>query len=246
MNVKGLFIAAAIVVAGILIYTHKPSQFEAGMEELFSNAGRGKDLLNSILASKESETERPDAVRPEDILEIDERGAAPAIELEKDITPEDMQKHKDIKIMMTPIAEKLLNAQPSDIKKFLMRAIFTLKKFDSAATAVFFIASSVILVFMLLTFKSYLSWMSLILARVGYGLGLTMVIVASILTSAGWLIYKYNFYSQLNGIFFAGPLALVLSSSISLKIYDFNNPIWNRLIFTITLLAGSTALTKIV
>ena len=249
---KIIFVVVFIGIAAFLGYTHSASKFETNIQgvltavkDIKSSTGRG--VLDNLLAKEDRQegADVPGAVKPEDILKRHRDEGVEAVALDKDVTAEEVQKGADIKVMMTPIAKMLLDMQPTDIEKFFIKIIYFIERLEKPLKLFLYFASVFILALMLLTFRTSLSGWSFLFARTGYWLGIILVVLASFSTASGWLFLKYNFHSQLAGIFFIGPLALVFSSAVSLKLYDFNNPIWNRLIFTSVIMLSSVAVTRI-
>lgn len=204
---RNLFVAITVIVMLSLVYSHK--------YPVFKGAGSG------------SEIKETDTVMPENLLEQDYFPIAPG-----DSDAGDIQEQAKIKIMMTPIAEKLTFAEVSDVKRWFLQLISRMKASDNLIKTYFFIAAGIILFLMFLTGKTTFSGYSLLFAKLGFGLGRILIFITALSAVIGSLVFKYNFYVHINGIFFAGPLALLVTSAAALKIYDFNAPVRNRMIFS--------------
>ncbi|MCX7910766.1 MAG: hypothetical protein N2505_04205 [Endomicrobia bacterium] len=109
---------------------------------------------------------------------------------------------------------------------------------------IFLVLSVLFLVFsLILTIsfnKSKISFIIKIINSFGFSLGENLLIFISLLSVGSWFFLKQNLWQDVGFTIFFIPVAFMLISSINLKIYDFNYPMWSRLFksFIIPIIVG--------
>jgi len=139
--------------------------------------------------------------------------------------------------ILNPIVKSMLESESLGVDESAGKGLAGLERIDGAAGKWLFIAAAGILIFMFLTCKTNLSWMGFSLARTGFALGGLGVFTAVAVIPLGWFFGGYNCLENLGGLLVQGPTAIFVSSAASLKIYDFNQPVWNTLIIGCAALA---------
>lgn len=132
--------------------------------------------------------------------------------------------------IVNPIVKNLLEKDSLGIDESADQGMAGLERINEHAGKYLYMAAAGIFGFMLLTCKTNLSWMGLSLARAGYGLSSLMIFAAIAAVPLGWFAGGYNCLEKLGSLLVEGPTAVLIASAASLKLYDFNQPIWNRLI----------------
>lgn len=232
---RTLFISFLVLVLFLLVYSHKLPGFET-ITNITQDFVTGYKKFRALDIRVNNNT---NTVTQENYVQQDSMQIAPD---SSDIL--DISKPK-IEIMMNPLVEKLLEIETNDVNQFFSRHILKLEKSDKLIMKSFFFTSGIMFLLMLLTSRTFLSWFSFFLAKLGFTLSSILIFMTVFLTPVSWFIFKYNLFNHMNGIFFIGPLALFVSSTVSLKIYDFNNPIWNRLIFSFASLTVAAIIVRV-
>jgi hypothetical protein len=166
---------------------------------------------------------------------------------------DEIRKQTKMNLMMNPYLEKIVFMEDEDVDQYVREftreiktMLYALERRDGTVRKYFFIVSGAILLAVLLTCRSRVSGFTSVFARMGFSLGSMIIFLSALTTAVCWFALKYDLFRNANGTFFAGPVALLVLSAASLKIYDFNNPVWNRTIFSVLLLSCSAVVVHVV
>lgn len=225
---RTLFFSLLVLILFFLIYGHELPQFEDV-----------KQNIDSVFQKIELKNIKTYSEATKELMEQD------SALISQEDSEEVFHEKPEVEIMMNPIVEGLLEMEPNDVKRFFQNYIYKLEESDSLVSKYFFLAAVILFLLMLLTSKTALSRYSFFFARLGFNLSSILIFITVVITPIAWFVFKYNLFSNMNGIFFIGPMALFASSIVSLKIYDLNNPIWNRMIISFLCLTVSAGLTKV-
>jgi hypothetical protein len=168
----------------------------------------------------------------------------------------------EVDLYVTPMVAKLLSISNTDedkdmgidegkdkgidLKQTISRVFAALKKINGHVRNVLLLTAVLVPALMLSARRSRLSGLSRSLAGNCFSAAMTATIFAASLTAIAWLAFRYNIYSNLNGSFFLGPIALMVSSGACLRFYDKNDLIWNRMFLPLICMAVSAAITRII
>lgn len=136
-----------------------------------------------------------------------------------------------VELMMNPLVADMMNFSEDEgalwmaDKKARMEAANPVVRKSMAAFA------AGIFVMMLMLSKTPASGFALLVVRVGDTTAKLLIMILSLVAIAIWFGFKYNCYRELDGLFLHGPVLIIVSAAISLKVYDMNNPFWNELFF---------------
>jgi len=83
---------------------------------------------------------------------------------------------------------------------------------------------------MLAARRTRFSGVGYILANLGYNVSRLILLTISLASAIAWFGLRYNFLGEMGAAFLGALFALLLLSSVSLKLYDFNTPVWNRML----------------
>jgi hypothetical protein len=213
------------------IYGHKLYKFEDIQQDILSvfrkqdqtDAAKVKNMLNEM-PEKDSETGRLQHTTGDP--EIDK-----ALE----------EAEKEQVVYINPIMQKLLNSERSDlqfIKTLDLNKRFTIlrlkiKELNSLIVKVFFTTATVIFLLTLFLRKTTFSGIGLLFATLGFNFSRVIMFLTALIAAIVWFSLNYNFFVDIGSISLCSLLFLMISSAVSLKIYDYNNPIWNRMIYTV-------------
>lgn len=155
------------------------------------------------------------------------------------------QINKENIVAVNPLIQKLLDIGKEDkshqaqvknnnfdFKQYLYNIIITLQKQNNHFLKVFLTIAASILLIVLITRTNALSGIGLLLATLGFTLSRCLIFVSAILSVIAYLSFKLNIFINVGSVFLWGPLILLVLSAISLKIYDFNRPVWNKIFFS--------------
>ncbi|MEN3013486.1 MAG: hypothetical protein ABDH23_02585 [Endomicrobiia bacterium] len=112
------------------------------------------------------------------------------------------------------------------IYEIFIEQLLKYKKFFFIVSCVFVAISVISTVFL---YKSKISFIVKIINLFGFSAGETFIVIVSFLSLGSWLFLKQNLWRDVGSFLFFIPAGFILITSINLKIYDFNYPIWSRL-----------------
>lgn len=154
----------------------------------------------------------------------------------------------DVAIVLNPTIKKIIGSdmKVAAVEQYFSSLFSEVEKYDKPAKKIFFLVASAVFFLMLLMCKTIFSGITFSFANFGFNLSRRLIILAALITPICWIIFKYNLYTHISGISFWGPVVLLLSTSACLKIYDFNNPIWNRMSTSFICMTISAAIVHLV
>ena len=140
-------------------------------------------------------------------------------------------------MIVNPIVQKLLDMGKSEEeqeiisnpKKYFITIIQRIEPLNNPVGIGLFIISAIIFFLVFITYGNNLSGFGLCIAKFGFIISRFCIFFGAITASFLWISLKYNIFDTMSYIFLWGPLAVMIFSAISLKVYDFNSPIWNRM-----------------
>jgi len=152
---------------------------------------------------------------------------------------ETQEAHKQIqseqKVVVNPMVKKVLEADEGDLrgmgddlKAQTLHALIRVKALSTMLTAWCVATGAIILLFMLAVRETRFSGVGYILAQLGYNVSRLILFTVSLAGAIAWFGLRYNFLGEMGAAFLGALFVLLLLSSISLKLYDFNTPVWNR------------------
>jgi len=193
-----------------------------------AKTGGPRQTMDAIPPGKERpsrDMKRAGATRPQKIMaEAETQEAYNQIQSEQ-------------KVIVNPMLKKMLDTDEgdlrgvgNDLKAQTLRGLIQMKALSMMLTGLCLAAGATIFLFMLAARTTRFSGVSYILANLGYNLSRLVLFMVSLAGAIAWFGLRYNFLGEM-GIAFLGALfALLLLSSVSLKLYDFNTPVWNRML----------------
>ena len=141
------------------------------------------------------------------------------------------------KVIVNPMLKKMLDTDEgdlrgvgNDLKAQTFRALIRMKALSMMLTGLCLATGAIILLFMLAARRTRLSGVSYILANLGYNLSRLVVFMVSLAGALAWFGLRYNFLGEMGAAFLGALFLFLLLSSVSLKLYDFNTPVWNRML----------------
>jgi hypothetical protein len=227
---KYLFVFAFLIIMGTLVYGPKiaggglPSEEE--LKEYIESVKKMKNMSSDSEIDEEifSELQNGNIALPyeydiEEIAQDDEGCLEPAYEIHAPI----MQKL----IEMFPAQDEEFDINTALNNMYLMYLSFV-KQHNHYSGNYFILSLLVIVLGYLLNKLGCYSSFSMI-SRLGFFISRYLIIGLSISAIIFWLIVKRNFWLDAGVNSYVGPVALLLSSSFILKVYDPNFPVFNRL-----------------
>jgi hypothetical protein len=158
------------------------------------------------------------------------------------IEPDEMIVKTKKDVIRNPLITYLLEYTPGQLKYAMIHTIIKVEFYDPVVLKAYTAASVLILLSMVLLIRTNWSWVVLPFAKAGLNIGGFLIFITVVAAPIFWFALDYNIFGRMNGIFFRGPLYLFVLSTISLKVYDFNNPVYNRLITSFTSLTASASI----
>lgn len=154
----------------------------------------------------------------------------------------------DVAIVLNPTIKKIIGSDTkvAAVEQYFSSLFSEAEKHDKPAKKIFFLVASAVFFLRLLMCKTIFSGITFSFVNFGFNLSRRLIILAALITPICWIIFKYNLYTHISGISFWGPVVLLLSTSACLKIYDFNNPIWNRMSTSFICMTISAAIVHLV
>jgi len=171
------------------------------------------------------DVKRAEATRPQKIVaEAETQEAYRQIQSEQKVVVNPMLK----KMLETDAGD--LRGMGSDLKAQALRALIRLKALSMMLTGWCLATGAVVLLFMLAARRTRFSGVGYILANLGYNVSRLILLTISLASAIAWFGLRYNFLGEMGAAFLGALFALLLLSSVSLKLYDFNTPVWNRML----------------
>jgi len=116
-----------------------------------------------------------------------------------------------------------------DLKIQALRVLIWVKATSGTLTAWCVATGAFILLFMLTVRDTRFSGVGCTLADLGYKASRLILFTVSLAGVVAWFGLRYNFLRDMGGAFLGALFAVLLLSSVSLKLYDFNAPVWSRM-----------------
>ncbi len=158
------------------------------------------------------------------------------------LDPDEMFVRTRKETIRNPLIKYLLEYTPGQLEHAIIRTIIKVEFYDPVVLKAYTAASVLILLSMVVLIRTNWSWVILPFAKAGLNIGGFLIFITVVAAPIFWFSLDYNIFGRMNGIFFRGPLYLFVLSTISLKVYDFNNPVYNRLITSFTSLTASASI----
>jgi hypothetical protein len=141
------------------------------------------------------------------------------------------------KIVVNPMLKKALETDAGDLREMgndlkaqTLRALIRVKALSMMLTGWCVATGAVIFFFMLAVRRTRFSGVGYILAHLGFNVSRLILFAASLAAAIAWFGLRYNFLGEMGAGFLGALFVLLLLSSASLKLYDFNMPVWNRML----------------
>ncbi len=148
-------------------------------------------------------------------------------------------------LIINPLIRKLLDLNQEDIRATLLKLQRQLKYFTGRLIFPIYLLSAAIPVLMVFTRKTSFSGKGLLFAQMGFDAGRLLLVVVAVVSLVLWFTLKYNLLLDIGLIFLLGLFALLVSSAISLKLYDWNSPVWNRMFVAAVWPAASSLIVRL-
>ncbi|MFH1783471.1 MAG: hypothetical protein ABH868_01030 [bacterium] len=140
-------------------------------------------------------------------------------------------------IITNPLMEKLKNmGKDTDekeittvIKFWVFSIINKIEYSNNFIGSVFLVSAVLIFVLVFITSGGQASGVGYTFARLGFNVSRLLIFFGAFFSLIIWFSLEYNIYMGMAGIILWGPFSVLIFSAIALKVYDFNNPIWNRM-----------------
>jgi len=210
------FLVVLILIAASIafVYSAKTSGPSATLDAIFSRKDRPG-----------TEAKPPEAAHRQ----------STAVDAQTQETHKQIQREQ--KVIVNPMLERMLDADKKDaqsmgddLKAQTLYLLTRIKALRGTLTVWCVAAGAIILVFMFLVRDTGISGVGLTLASLGYNGGRLIIISVSIAGAIAWFGLRYNFLGEMGAAFLGALFALLLLSSVSLKLYDFNAPVWSRML----------------
>jgi hypothetical protein len=141
------------------------------------------------------------------------------------------------KIVVNPMLKKALETDEGDLRRMgndlkaqTLRALIRVKALSMMLTGWCVATGAVILFFMLAVRRTRFSGVGYMLAHLGFNVSRLTLFAASLAAAIAWFGLRYNFLGEMGAGFLGALFVLLILSSASLKLYDFNMPVWNRML----------------
>lgn len=149
-------------------------------------------------------------------------------------------------LIINPLIRKLLDLNKEDMgTKTLRNLPGQLKCFTGRSVFPIYILSAAIFVLMVIVRKTSFSGEALMLAQLGFGAGRILLIVVAGISVMLWFTLKYNLLLDIGFAFLFSLFALLVSSAVSLKLYDWNSPVWNRMFVAVAWPVASSLVVRL-
>ena len=167
-------------------------------------------------------------------------------DLPKDLDPEVQAMIDEIRqeqiIITNPLVEKFKDIGKSekeqeilsDPRGYSIGIIQNFEKSNYSVGIVFFAVSAIIFLLVFITSGGEASGIGFLLAKLGFTISRILIFLGALSAVSIWMSLEYNIFMTMGSILLWGPFSVMIFSAISLKVYDFNNPVWNRM-FTSTI-----------
>ncbi|MDD5492609.1 MAG: hypothetical protein PHV60_08025 [bacterium] len=214
-----------------------------------SQAGKLTGILTKNI---NQDPARPAVLDQHQLNELIKKQATAIEEEEKQLDPEVQRMlaeiNKENVVVLNPIMQKMMDlgktSEPGtasaldqikdfEPKNYIAKGIVNLEQLNPVAGKYFCLAAFIVFLLVLLTRFNSFSIIGYVFANTGFIVSRTVIFVAAISAIAVHFSLKFNVLTNLGSLFLWGPLILMAISAMSLKIYDFNNPVWNRMFFSI-------------
>ncbi|MDD5131132.1 MAG: hypothetical protein PHH44_00550 [bacterium] len=217
--------------------------------------GLTKDLINirkefnAALGNKDTDPTGPAVLDQEQLRALLDKQAAARQDQEKDLDPEVKQMlsaiNKENIVVLNPIMNKIVDKNKPgpaatlnqlkdfDLSHYMAKGITNLGQLNRSAGKYFCLSAFIVFLLMLVTRFNSFSSIGYLFANTGFIVSRILIFVSAVTAIVVHFSLKFNILTNLGSIFIWGPLFLMTISALSLKIYDFNNPVWNRMFFSV-------------
>lgn len=248
---RTLFFSFMVFVMVLTIYGSQVGKLTGITKDVLSI----KKEFNAVMKNINSNPEGPTVMDQNQLQELLKKQAAARQEDEKQFDPEVQRMLKEINkenvVVINPIMQKMLdrgkgqeeneskitfklnkltNLEP---KTYIAKGITNMEQLNEKAGKYFCLTAVVVFLLMLITRFNSFSSIGYLCANTGFIISRIIIFMAAIIAVIAHFSLKFNVLTNLDILFLWGPLTLMAISALSLKIYDFNNPVWNRLFFSV-------------
>ena len=246
-----LFFSFIILIMVLTIYGSQAGKLTGITKDMLSISKEYKAIMNNFNSSQEG----PAVMDQNQLQELLKKQAAARQEDVKQFDPEVQRMLKEINkenmVVINPIMQKMLDSgkekngsmqtlasslhQLKDFepKNYIAKGITNLEQLNENAGKYFLLTAITVFVLMLVTRLNSFSGIGYLFANTGFIVSRIIIFLAAIIAVVAHFSLKFNALTNLDSIFLWGPLTLMTISALSLKIYDFNNPVWNRMFFSL-------------
>jgi hypothetical protein len=141
------------------------------------------------------------------------------------------------KVAVNPMVKKMLETDEGDLRGMgkdlkgqTLDTLIRMKGLSMTLTALCVAIGVIILLFMLAARHTCVSGVAYVLANLGYNVTRVILFTISLAGAIAWFGLRYNFLAEMGAAFLGALFLLLFLSSTSLKLYDFNTPVWNRML----------------
>ncbi|MBI5555817.1 MAG: twin-arginine translocase TatA/TatE family subunit [Elusimicrobia bacterium] len=239
---RTLFFSFLVLVMALTIYGSQAEKLIRVTKEVLSLKKEFKAMMNNFNSNQEG----PAVIDQNQLQELLKKQAAARNEDEKQFDPEVQRMLKEINkeniVVINPIMQKMLaSGSPStlqqlkefDLKNYIAQGITNLERLNEKAGKYFCLSAMLVFLLMLITRFNSFSSIGYLCANTGFIISRSIIFLAAIIAVVAHFSLKFNVLTNLDSIFLWGPLTLMIISALALKIYDFNNPVWNKMFFSV-------------
>lgn len=247
---RTLFFSFLVSVMALTIYGPQVGKLTGITKDVLSIKKEFKAIMNNLNSNQEG----PAIMDQNQLQELIRKQTADREEDEKQFDPEVQRMLKQINkenvVVLNPIMQKMINMgkeekenapgavssfrqlKDFDPKNYIAKGITKLKRLNENAGKYFCLLAVILFLLMIVTRFNSFSSIGYLCANTGFIISRTIIFLAAIIAVIVHFSLKFNVLTNLDNIFLWGPLTLMITSAFSLKIYDFNNPVWNRMFFS--------------
>lgn len=242
---RSLFFSFLILVMVLAIYGSQASKLAGITKDVLSI----KEELNAVMKNMNQDAAGPAVLNQDQLQELLKKQAAIRQEEEKQLDPEVRKMLSEINkenvVVLNPIMQKMLEKSDSgpasalnqlkdlDLNLYIAKGITNLERLNQDAGKYFCLSAFIVFLLMLVTRFNNFSSIGYLFANTGFIISRILIFIAAIAAIIVHFSMKFNVLTNLGSIFIWGPLVLMTISALSLKIYDFNNPVWNRMFYSV-------------
>lgn len=248
---RTLFFSLLVFVMVLTIYGSQVGKLTGITKDVLSI----KKEFNAVMKNINSNPEGPAVMDQNQLQELLNKQAAARNEDEKQFDPEVQHMLKEINkenmVVINPIMQKMMDSGKNkeekestaffklnklikqDPKAYIAKGISNLEQLNEKAGKYFCLTAVIVFLLMLITRFNSFSTIGYLCANTGFIISRGIILLAAIIAVVAHFSLKFNVLTNLDSIFLWGPMILMIICALSLKIYDFNSPVWNRMFFSV-------------